>query len=170
LIDGDLRKPSICRAFDLPAEPGLSEVLRAEVTLETALLPTTISDLFVLPAGVCDERATQRLARGEIGPIFTRLKEQFDYVIVDSSPLLAVTDGLLLAKHADAVLFSILREVSRVPMVQAAYQRLTMIGVHVLGAVMTGVSDGLYGDHYRYYPNGTRRPTPSANGESGEVS
>jgi Mrp family chromosome partitioning ATPase len=126
-------------------------VLRGEAILEESIQATPVPTLMVLPAGLCNERAIQGLASGGIESMFTRLKERFDFVIVDSSPILLVADGLLIARHADAVLFSILREVSQIPMIYAAYQRLAMIGVRVLGAVVIGADGGLYGNDYRHY-------------------
>ena len=151
LMDGDLRRPAIDHLFDLSSAPGLSEVLRGEAILEESIQATPVPNLMVLPAGLCDEQAIQGLALGGIESMFTRLKEQFDFVIVDSSPILPVADGLLIARHADAVLFSILREVSQIPKIYAAYQRLAMIGVRVLGAVVIGADGGLYGNDYRHY-------------------
>jgi polysaccharide biosynthesis transport protein len=136
-------------------------VLRGEAILEESIQATPVPTLMVLPAGLCNERAIQGLALGGIESMFTRLKEQFDFVIVDSSPILLVADGLLIARHADAVLFSILREVSQIPKIYAAYQRLAMIGVRVLGAVVTGAEGGLYGNDYRdHYNRPAIAPTP----------
>ena len=152
LMDGDLRRPTINHLFDLPSAPGLSEVLRGEAILEESIQQATpVPNLMVLPAGLCDEQAIQGLALGGIESMFTRLKEQFDFVIVDSSPILLVADGLLIARHADAVLLSILREVSQIPKIYAAYQRLASIGVRVLGAVVIGADGGLYDNDYRHY-------------------
>ena len=83
-----------------------------------------------------------------MGAIFARLKEKFDFVIVDTSPVLPVTDALLIAQQCDAVLFSILRDVSRKAKIHAAYQRFTTLGVKVLGAVVTGDHNGGYGKNY----------------------
>jgi capsular exopolysaccharide synthesis family protein len=149
VIDGDLRCPTIHRLFDLPPEPGLSELLRGEFGLDDVIAPTSVVELKVLAAGRYDQAAIRNLAQGGLGPIFTRLKEQFDFVIVDSSPLLPVADGLLIAQQADAVLFSILRDVSRKTKVFAAYQRLSKLAVPILGAVVTGTYGGAYG--YGYY-------------------
>ncbi len=79
-------------------------------------------------------------------------------MIVDSSPILPVADGLIIAQQADAVLMSVLTDVSRKHKIFAAYQRLATLGVHVLGAVVTGAHDGVYGTNY--YP-GTGYSTDS---------
>jgi capsular exopolysaccharide synthesis family protein len=150
LVDADLRCPTIDRLFDLPPEPGLSELLRGEAGLDDVIAATAVEDLNVITGGKFDQPAVRIVAQGGLGPIFSQLKEQFDFVIIDSSPLLPVADGLMIAQQADAALFSILRDVSRKTKVFAAYQRLSTLGVPILGAVVTGTHGGAYG--YGYYP------------------
>jgi Mrp family chromosome partitioning ATPase len=77
-------------------------------------------------------------------------KEQFDFVIVDSAPVLPVADSLLLGKLVDGVLLSILRDVSRTPMVLSAQERLRMTGARILGAVVNGISSSTYSARYSY--------------------
>jgi Mrp family chromosome partitioning ATPase len=124
---------------------GLSEALRGEVDLPAAVADTEIAELKFLSAGRCDRQTLRLLARGTIGPIFSQLKEQFDFVIVDSSPILPVADASIIAQQADAVLFSILSDVSRKTRVFAALERFRSLGVRVLGAVVTESLTGSYG-------------------------
>jgi len=168
LIDGDLRSPSIHRLFNLPVAVGLSEVLRGEVEWADATAATTIDDLKVLTAGRCDRQTLSLLAQGCLGPLFVQLKEQFDFVIVDSSPILPVADGLIMAQHVDAVLFSIFREVSRKTKVAAASERLQCLGVRILGAVVTGAHGGRYGNDYD--PESPYRSLPASAADSSEPS
>jgi capsular exopolysaccharide synthesis family protein len=148
LIDADLRKPSIHRLFDLPVAPGLSELLRGEIDLAGSILDTVVPELKVLTSGNCDRQTIRLLAQGCIGPLFSQFKDQFDFVIVDSSPILPVADGSIIAQQADAVLFSILSDVSRKTRVFAALQRFQTLGVRVLGAVVTESLSGGYGKGY----------------------
>jgi capsular exopolysaccharide synthesis family protein len=145
LLDGDLRKPAAHRVFDLPPCPGFSEFLRGEVEPAEAIRPTLVGDLNLMPAGECDGAAIELLARGGIPSLLEKLKPEFDYIVIDSSPVLPVADSLLLAQHADGVLLSLFHEVSRFPLVHAAYQKLSMIGVRMLGAVINGTHDDSYG-------------------------
>ena len=141
LIDADLRCPSIHRLFDLTLDPGLSELLRGEVAFEDVIVSTAVEELKVLTAGKCDTRTLRILSQGGLGGLFAQLKDQYDFVIVDSSPILPVADAQIIAQQVDAVLFSILADVSRKTKIQAAYQRIAALGVKVLGAVVTGVHD-----------------------------
>jgi len=162
LIDADLRCPSIHRLFDLTPDPGLSELLRGEVALDDVIVSTAVEELKVITAGKCDPQTLRILSRGGLGGLFARLKEQYDFVIVDSSPILAVADAQIIAQQVDAVLFSILADVSRKTKIQAAYQRISALGVKVLGAVVTGAHDGgRYGEKYYSAYAGGGHSTPS---------
>jgi Mrp family chromosome partitioning ATPase len=112
---------------------------------------TAISRLCLLPAGNWDEHAVQALAQDQVRSLFQTLKEQYDFIIVDSCPVLPVADSLLLSQHTDGVLFSVMRDVSRLPAVWAAQQRLQNLGVRTLGAVVIGdKGEDLGTGHYKY--------------------
>jgi polysaccharide biosynthesis transport protein len=149
VIDADLRHPAAHKLFDTPQEPGLAEVMRGEVEATDAVRATSLSRLWLLPAGNGDTHAIQALAQDNVRTLFEQLKQQYDFVIIDTPPLLAVTDSLLLAQHVDGVLYAILRDVSRAPAIYAAQQKLAPLGVRTLGAVVIGAdaefNDKTYG-------------------------
>ncbi len=118
-------------------QPGFSEVLLGEVELEDAVQDTTLPGLLVMPAGQWDREVLQALARGGMEGVFEKLREAFDFIIIDSHPVLAATDSLLLAQQADAVILAVLNGVSHAPRVYAAAQRLNEVGARVLGAVVS---------------------------------
>jgi capsular exopolysaccharide synthesis family protein len=136
LVDGDLRNPAGHQLFEMPNEPGFSEVLLGEVDLADAVRPTPLDGLSFLAAGQWDREVMQSLARGGLEGIFERLREEFDFLVFDSHPVLAATDSLLLGQQADAVILSVLREVSQMPRVWSAAQRLVALDIRVLGAVV----------------------------------
>ena len=114
-----------------------------------------------------EDRGPLAAARGPGGPehraatpegvqrVFEQLKGEFDFIIVDTSPVLPVADALTIGQHVDGVLFSILREVSRVPLVTLACQRLERLGVRLLGAVFVGAKGDVYGHSYQYTASAT---------------
>jgi capsular exopolysaccharide synthesis family protein len=138
LIDGDLRAPAAHQLFELPQQPGFSEVLLGEVEAAEAVQPTPIDGLALMPAGLWDREVMQALARDGLEGIFEKLLEEFDFIVIDSHPVQAATDALLIGQRSDAVIVSVLREVSRAPQVYAACQRLAALGIRVLGAVVNG--------------------------------
>ncbi len=139
-IDGDLRNPAAHQVFNLELQPGMSELLRGEVQIPEAIQPTSVRGLWVIPAGMWDAHATEALAQDAARPLINRLKSEFDFIIVDSSPALAVVDGLLLGQQVDAAIFSIMHGISHSPSVYSAHQRFEALNIRILGAVVNGVA------------------------------
>jgi capsular exopolysaccharide synthesis family protein len=152
LIDADLRKPSLHRLLNVPTAPGLSELLCASAGLRDALQRTPADGLFVIPAGQANEQARQALALGRLNPILDAVKGQFDIVLIDSAPVLPVNDSLLIGQEVDGVVFAVMRHVSQLPKVYAAYQRLTSLDIRVLGAVVNGTGGNDYCTQYAADP------------------
>jgi capsular exopolysaccharide synthesis family protein len=151
LIDGDLRNPIVHQIFGLDAKLGFCELLRGEATAEEVIQRTSVEGLSLLPAGRWSSRASRALAQdGVAGRILRQFRNEFDFVIIDSSPVLPVVDPLLIGQLADCTILSVLRDVSRMPNVYAAHQRLKAVGVRVLGAVVNGVRGESYGAAYPY--------------------
>jgi capsular exopolysaccharide synthesis family protein len=150
LVDCDLRRPASHRLFDVPVGPGICELLRGQAELSDVIQATRAPGLSIITAGAVDTGALQALARGDLQAIFDVLKTQYDFIIVDSAPVLPVADTLVVSQHVDAVIFAILKEVSRVPKVHSAYHRLASLGVRILGAVVVGTTSETYGSRYPY--------------------
>lgn len=151
LIDCDLRSPAAHQLFELPVEPGICELLRKDVELADTIRPTPAANLWIIPSGRVNAQTLQELAQEGIAPILEQLKKQFEFLVIDSSPVLPVVDSLVIGQQVDVVIFSLLRSISRIPNVYAAYQRLSTLGVRMLGAVVNGVHKDSYGYSYRYY-------------------
>ncbi len=141
LIDADIRNPGVHRVFDMPLEPGLSELLRGEAERDSVVHPTRTANLWLLPAGRCDLRSVQALSTSYLGTAIAGLCVQFDYVVIDSGPILKVADSLLIGQHVDAAILSVLKDRSKVANVYEASERLSSVGITVLGAVVNGVND-----------------------------
>jgi polysaccharide biosynthesis transport protein len=155
LIDCDLRKPTIHRLYDVPAAPGFSEFLRGEAGADEVIRITTSDGPNLITAGACDALALRALAQAAPGTIFDVFCGSHDIVVLDTAPVLPVTDTLLVGRHIDAVVYSILRDVSRFPWILAALGRLKSLDIRILGAVVTGVRSHAYGPYYNGpYSNG----------------
>jgi succinoglycan biosynthesis transport protein ExoP len=141
LLDGDLRHPNVHLALGLDLRAGLPELLRGEITNDEAVQPTGVEGLFAVTGGACDYAAITALSRSETGSILGGFRESFDHVVVDAGPVLAFADVLLLGQASDVAIVTTMRDVSRVPLVLAAVDKLRSVGVRVLGAVVNGVDD-----------------------------
>ena len=152
LIDCDLRRPTLHQLFDVARVPGICELLRGEAEVNDVIRPTPADDLNLMPAGHCDGLALQSIAQDGFRDVLAILKKRYDFIIIDSAPVLPVVDTMLLSQQVDAVLFSIMRDVSRVPLVHAAHERLTSLGVRMLGAVVSAIDhrDSMHSYDYEY--------------------
>jgi succinoglycan biosynthesis transport protein ExoP len=149
LADFDLRNPSLHELFDLESGPGVAELLRGEAELDD-VYHAVADDLDVITAGHGDARAVRALGQDALPDLLARMAERYEFVVIDSAPLLPVADSLLISQHVDATLLSVYRERSRIPTVFAGYERLVSLGVRVLGVVVTGVPREQYGEEFHY--------------------
>jgi capsular exopolysaccharide synthesis family protein len=150
LIDADLRNPAAHRIVGLSRTPGCCELLRDEVNLADVVHPTPVNGLWMIPGGRWDSRATRALAQPKTAEILKKLRGNFEFILIDSPPVLPVVDPLLIGRHVDIVLLSVLRHVSRMKNVYAACQRLTMAGAPAIRGVMSGVGGEDYDSSYQY--------------------
>jgi capsular exopolysaccharide synthesis family protein len=141
LLDGDLRHPNVHLALQLDLRTGFPELLRGEIGNDEAVQPTAIEGLFAVTGGMCDYAAITALSRAELGKVIKGFRDSFDHVVIDAGPVLAFADAMLLGQQSDVALVATMRDVSRVPLVTAAVDKLRGVGVRVLGTVVNGVSD-----------------------------
>jgi capsular exopolysaccharide synthesis family protein len=141
LLDGDLRHPNVHLALGLDLRVGLPELLRGEIVNDEAVQPTGVEGLFAVTGGACDYAAITALSRTVTAQILAGFRESFDHVVIDAGPVLAFADVLLLGQSSDVAIVATMRDVSRVPQVTAAVDKLRSVGVRVLGAVVNGVDD-----------------------------
>ncbi len=150
LIDADLRRPALHRIFNLGAQPGLSELLRGEGDVAAAVQAGPIVGLSILAAGNSDDRSIQALSQPILGELFKKFRDEYDFVIVDSAPILPVADSQMICQQSDGVIFAVLRDVSRLPQIYAAHERLIALQIRILGAVVNGTDGPVYGSSYPY--------------------
>jgi succinoglycan biosynthesis transport protein ExoP len=141
LLDGDLRHPNAHLALELDLRAGLPELLRGEIGNDEAVQPTAIEGLFAVTGGVCDYAAITALSRPELSRVMKGFRESFDHIVIDAGPVLAFADALLLGQQSDVAVVATMRDVSRMPLVTAAVEKLRSVGVRVLGTVVNGVAD-----------------------------
>ena len=151
MLDCDLRNPSLHKLFDVPVSPGCSEVLLQEIDVSDAVHPTSEPNLWLIPAGNCSHRVISALAQGHpLDTLFNRLRGQFDFIIVDSCPVLPVADTLLVGQHVDGVIISVMQDVSQMPKVSNASEKLAVLSIPLLGAVVNGTTPNGHTYGYNY--------------------
>lgn len=170
LIDGDLRRPSIAKYLGLPDAVGLSTVLSGGVPLADALQATKYPNLTVLAAGPTPPNPSELLGSQSAKNLINDLRDKFDYVIIDSPPVLAVTDAAILTANSDGALLLAKFGATKTDQVAHSVGNLAKIGAKLLGSVLVMVpTRGLsnyygYGYSYvRYYEDSARKKQPVIN-------
>lgn len=151
LIDGDFRRPQLHHIFDLARGPGLCEILRGEKTVQEAAQQGCVPDLFVLTVGRDVQSTNSTQVLGSMRTLLEEARKGFDFIVLDSSPVLPVADALLLGKRSDGVLLSVRPNVSQLPLVSEAFDRLSSLRIPVRGVVVNGAHSrpgGYYGYSY----------------------
>lgn len=152
ILDADFRRPIQHRLWNVERKPGLVDSLKGETDLNTAVKKTIIENLFVLTTGVIPPNPSELLASGAMKDTMDILKSTFDMVFVDSPPILAVTDAVILSELTDAVLLVACANRSKLEVVEKAHQNLKEVEANVLGLVLNEFdSDRVYGSYYKYY-------------------
>ncbi len=139
LIDADLRRPSCERYLNLNAEAGLTDVLSGDVQLDKLLRPAGYRDLMLLGAGSRVDNPAEVLSSSRMDQLFRRLKEDFQYVVIDSPPALTSTDAGVLSSSADGTLMVVRLEHSLKKQSRDAVRTLNDMGGNVMGTFVTEV-------------------------------
>lgn len=157
LVDGDLRRPMLHNYLDVVGTVGFSTVLSGRIALSEALQKTRFPGLTVLTSGAIPPNPSELLGSQSARKIFQELRNEYDYVIVDSTPLLAVTDAAVLAAGADGVLLIARYGQTKREQLRHAVQSLRDVDAKLLGAVFTMVplrGGSSYSYSYKYYGKG----------------
>ncbi len=163
VVDADLRSPSIARYLGVPGTPGLTDVLEVGLPVEAAVRPVG-QMLDALPSGLCPPNPSELLGSQQMADLLATLRERYDVVLIDTSPLLPVTDAAVLAQRVDAVLVVTREGRTDVQDVQAAREALGVASGKVLGSVLTVVRDTGGRRRRRLGGAASRKWWPSAQG------
>jgi capsular exopolysaccharide synthesis family protein len=140
LIDADLRRSSAHRFFELPNTRGLSDVLRGTISAEQAWQETSHGPI-VLTSGPTPSDPQSLLESRHLASLMARVRDQFDLVLVDSAPVLAVADTTLVVPHVDAVVLVVRYAVVSESEAALAVERLRAGKGKLLGCVLSQVTD-----------------------------
>lgn len=164
LVDCDLRRPNVHRVFNVHNHAGFCELVLGKAEIDDVIQPATDGGPAILSAGHLTAAISPLLGMEVTEQIFRALRERFEFVIVDTSPVMIVHDTLVVAQHTDAAILAVRKRVSRQPKVDAVINRLQSLEVPVLGTVAIGLDcesqdygSGYYRGYSKYYA--AKRPT-----------
>ena len=160
LIEADLRKPRVSEYFEVDNGIGLTNVLAGHVAVEHVLQPWGRTRLSLIPSGPPVPNPAEALGSKMMKDLLAQLRRDFDYVIIDSPPILPVTDAAVLATSADGVVFVVRDGQIKKQQINAALQALAAVDARMLGFVMNmrpakrGETYGTYGPYVAYETTG----------------
>ena len=165
LIDGDLRRGRLNRHFAAKSEPGLAEVLKEMVPLDETIVTTQLPNLHFMPRGKVMAAGTEPLPGAKFSKLLNTLNDKFDYIIIDSCPVLAADDSSAMAPLVDAVFFVVRARFTSARLFIRSLKLLAVRGVMVRGLIYNcaemGSSDYPY-YQYKEYHRAATAPAPAA--------
>ena len=164
MVDADMRRPRLHKVLDVPNRVGLSGMfVQTKIKLDGSLQKTSTDGLMALPAGEVPPNPAELLGSEKLFDIFNQIGQQADMIIIDSPPLMAVTDSAVLAHRVDGVLLVIKPGTTKTAAAKQALEQLQRVGANVIGVVLNEVdfSRSRYANYqykgyyyiYNYYYN-----------------
>lgn len=152
VVDCDMRRPACHRSTGVPNKPGFVQCLTGHVTLKEAVIPVPgVPDLSVIPCGPIPPNPAEILSSPVTLDMLRKLREQFDYVLIDSPPLMSVADSRILATAADAVVLVVRGYATPFDAARRAKAFLYGAGARVLGVALNDINVSRDGYAYSYY-------------------
>ena len=148
LIEGDLRRPTLAQKFGLGRIPGLSEWLRGDTETMNIYLLETLG-LWILPAGSAPENPLELMQSGKLSPTMEQLTAWFDWIIIDSPPVLPLADTSMWARLADGVLLVTRKSITEKQQLKRGLEAIER--GKLLGALVNGSTDTAHSDYYQRY-------------------
>lgn len=154
VADMDLRRGRLHRSLGLEREPGISDVLKEGRPLKDVVVKTRIENLFLAPAGSSTDNTAELLQSADISGMLMDIRDDFDYILIDTSPVLRVTDTVIISTHGVGVVVYVAR-VNHTPKPMIKYSLDMLKDARILGLIMNSIEmhriSSLY---YTYqYPN-----------------
>ncbi|WP_298841023.1 CpsD/CapB family tyrosine-protein kinase [Clostridium sp.] len=151
LVDCDLRKPSIHKKMGISNALGLTNVLVQDVKKEDCMVKTEVDNLLILTSGPIPPNPAELLGSKKMRAFIEALKDEFDLILIDAPPVLAVTDAQILSTVVDGVIFVASYGEAQKNAIVDAKQLIDKVGGKILGVVFNKVPNEACGYHGKYY-------------------
>ena len=152
LVDSDLRRPVLHSLFDLKRDVGLSNYLVGRAEIEEVIRPTSVDNLYLISCGILPPNPSELLGSKRMQELIQQLKNECDYVLFDSPPLIAVTDAVVMAPWVDGVVLVLRSGKTDRDAAVRAFELLRNVKANVLGTLLNDVLPSyMYGSYYYYY-------------------
>lgn len=150
LLDCDMRNPTVHKNFNLSNKVGLSSCISMGTALSDAVQKTSIEGLYALTGGVIPPNPSELLGSEQMKNVLQRAKEQYDYVLIDTPPVMPVTDALIVSRFVDGMILVIASGEVKVDLARDVKKQLQHAGANILGVVLNKVRSEHHGYGYGY--------------------
>ena len=152
LIDADLRRPVQHAIFEMEREPGLTDCLIGNAPVNKCIRRTGIPGLHVIPSGHIPSHPAELLGSDRTLQLIAAMRKHYDFILIDSPPIIAMADTLVLARHTDGVCLVVSADSTKTLGLEKASQILLANGATVLGSIVNRFNaTKIYYSYYRYY-------------------
>ena len=169
MVDADLRRPRLHTFFDINNSVGLTNYLTTDLMLEDVILQTPVDNLYFLPSGILPADAAGILNSRRMSELIQDVKQRFDLILVDSPPILGVSDASVLASEVDLTMIVVQHRKLPRNMLLRVKQAVENVGGQVIGVVLNNV-DVRSDSQYQYYTSYYTYYAPSADGDPAPAS
>lgn len=160
LLEGDIRRPSLTGMFRLPGSRGICDYLRGEAGIEQCLFRMEQAGLWILPAGVAQDNPLDLMQSTRLPALIDQLATWFDWVVIDSPPILPLADTSVWARIADAILLVTRHGTTEKRKLKRGLEAIDPN--KLIGAVLNSSTGSGESDYYYYYGPGNPRPAAEA--------
>ncbi|WP_180103660.1 polysaccharide biosynthesis tyrosine autokinase [Acinetobacter sp. YH12134] len=152
IIDADLRRGYLHKYFNQQAQPGLADYLNGQTELSQVIKATEVSGLDVIARGKSPANPSELLSTTQFATMLNQLSEQYDHILIDTPPILAVTDGIIISQHAGVNLVIARYAKTQMKELELTINRFEQAGVKVNGIILNDIqrSSAGYGYGYNY--------------------
>ncbi len=140
LMDGDLRRPRVHKAFHLKNNKGLTDILLEGASYKDYLQKGPVENLEILSAGQIPPNPSEMLSSNRMKKLMEEIKKEYDYVLIDAPPVIVVTDALILSTLTDGVVLVVAAGEGEIEMAKRAKENLEKVNANLLGAVVNKLS------------------------------
>ena len=161
LIDGDLRLPSVAKKMFIPSTPGLTDLLMGNAFNITEFQSELLKNWYIIPSGNIPPNPSELLGSRRMETILLKLREMFDYIVIDLPPVNLVSDALSIANLVSGMIVVIREDYTEKKELERCFRQLKLSNFNVLGCVMNGSKSGSgtyskyrnqkYYSNYKYY-------------------
>ena len=153
LIDADLRNPSISKMFDISNTQGLMDILLGKKNIQDCVKKTKQENLYILTGGTIPPNPAEVLSSKKMSEFIESIKDEYDYIFIDSPPVGVVSDASIISAYSDGVIFVVGANEVDSNLAKIAKERLDSVKANIVGVILNKFKTDTNSEYYNYYYN-----------------